>query len=356
MNRADIPIESLLKRLHLANTRRVWSDMVARAEKEQWSFRDFLAVLISEEVAHRQQTRMQRLTRRAGFPFLKTIDDFDFTYQSTVRLQLLGSALSPDFVTEGRSLILSGKPGRGKTHLAIAIAYRAIQNDFDAFFVTAAELIDDLSRAARQGYLVNALTRYTRPDVTVIDEVGYLSYGPDAANVLFHVVNQRNLQRRSMIFTTNKSLSVWGNVLHDDDLAAAIIDRVLERGRLLQLDGPSLRTKHLGLDDPTLAEASNEPARISGTHICRATLGGTKFASSVSSPLSVKNQRGRSSHTEDRWHHELEFHAHHRVSRSKSPRPRNARRVDLHPRSGARSWHADLVLRRRRRSQNGKRR
>src|SRR5438552_218539 len=184
MNRADIPIESLLKRLHLANTRRVWPDMVTRAEKEQWSFRDFLAVVVAEEVAHRQQTRMQRLTRRAGFPFLKTIDDFDFTYQSTVRLQLLGSALSPDFVTEGRSLILSGKPGRGKTHLAIAIAYRAIQNDFDAFFVTAAELIDDLSRAARQGCLVNALTRYTRPDVTVIDEVGYLSYGPDAANVL----------------------------------------------------------------------------------------------------------------------------------------------------------------------------
>ena len=87
---------------------------------------------VTEEIAHRQQTRLGRLTRRAHFPFLKTIDDFNFTYQSTLRLHMLGSALTPDFVTEGRSLIFSGKPGRGKTHLAIAVAYRAIQNGFDA--------------------------------------------------------------------------------------------------------------------------------------------------------------------------------------------------------------------------------
>lgn len=93
-----------------------------------------------------------------------------------------------------------------------------------------------------------ALAVYTRPDVLVIDEVGYLAYGIDAANVLFHVVNERHLKRRPMIFTTNKSLKSWGQVLHDDDLAQAIVDRVLERGRLLRLDGPSVRTKHLPLD------------------------------------------------------------------------------------------------------------
>ena len=89
---------------------------------------------------------------QSAFSFLKTIDEFDFSFQSTVRLQLLGSALSPDFVTEGRCVILSGKPGRGKTHLAVAIAYRAIQNGFDALFVTAAELIDLLSSAFRTGW------------------------------------------------------------------------------------------------------------------------------------------------------------------------------------------------------------
>lgn len=233
-------LDAMLKRLHLANARRVWTHLVQRAETEQWSYRDFFALLISEEVAHRKQTRLGRVTNKARFPFLKTVEDFDFTFQSTLRMSMLGSYLSADFVTDGRCLILSGKPGRGKTHLAIAIAYRAIHNGFDSLFVTAAELIEDLSRAAAEGRLHDALARYLAPHVLVVDEVGYLAYGPDAANVLYHVVNARHLKRRSMVFTTNKALSRWGAVLHDDDLAEAIVDRILERGRLLKLDGRDL--------------------------------------------------------------------------------------------------------------------
>lgn len=261
---ARIELDPLLKRLHLANTRRVWRDLVVRAEQEEWSYEDFLTTLVTEEIAQRQQTRLARLVRRAHFPFLKTIDEFDFTYQSTLRLTLLGSALSPDFVTDGRALILTGKPGRGKTHLAVAIAYRAIQNGFAARFVTAAELIDDLSGAFRAGRLADTLTTYTHPDVLVVDEVGYLTYGTDAANMLFHVVNDRHRRRRAMLFTTNKSVSAWGAVLHDEDLAQAIVDRVLERGRLFTLDGPSLRTKHLRLDDAGSPAPSPQVARISG--------------------------------------------------------------------------------------------
>jgi len=264
MKPTDIDLDSLLKRLHLANARRVWRELIVRAEAEQWSFRDFLAVLVAEEVAQRQQTRLGRLSRRAEFPFLKTIDAFDFTFQSTLRLALLGSALSPDFVTDGRCLILHGKPGRGKTHLAVAIAYRAIQNGFDALFVTAAELIDKLSAAFRQGQLSEGLAAYTHPHVLVVDEVGYLTYGTDAANMLFHVVNDRHKRKRSMIFTTNKQLKAWGAVLHDEDLAHAIVDRILDRGRILHLDGPSMRTRHLGLDDVTTEAVSTQTGRISG--------------------------------------------------------------------------------------------
>jgi DNA replication protein DnaC len=267
MKPTDDELDALLKRLHLASARRIWRKLVEEAEKQEWSYRDFLGILVAEEIAQRQQTRLQRLSRRADFPFLKTIDDFNFTYQSTLRLSLLGSALSPDFITEGRCLILSGKPGRGKTHLAVAIAYRAIQNGFDAVFTTAAQLIDQLSAAFRAGGLAAALVPYTHPDLLVVDEVGYLTYGTDAANMLFHVVNDRHKRKRSMIFTTNKSTNAWGRVLHDEDLAQAIVDRVLERGRLLTLDGPSIRTMHLGLDE-TPAGASNQgvndSARISG--------------------------------------------------------------------------------------------
>jgi DNA replication protein DnaC len=258
---ASDDLDSLFKRLSLANTRRVWRDLLNRAETEAWSYRDFLTLLATEEIAHRQQTRLARLTRRAHFPYLKTIDDFNFTYQSSLRLHMLGSALAADFVTEGRSLILAGKPGRGKTHLAIAIAYRAIQNGFDAFFTTAAALIDDLSAAFRAGELAQALPTYTHPSVLVVDEVGYLTYGTDAANMLFHVVNERHRRHRPMIFTTNKSLKGWGRVLHDEDLAQAIIDRVLERGRLLRLDGPSVRTLHVNLDE-ALKEDSDQSADL----------------------------------------------------------------------------------------------
>lgn len=261
---SDQALDALLKRLHLANTRRAWRDLTRRAEQDEWSYRDFLALVVSEEIAQRQQTRLDRLVRRARFPFLKTIDDFNFLHQSTVRLSLLGSALASEFVTEGRCVILSGKPGRGKTHLAVAIAYRAIQNGFDARFVTAAELIDDLSGAFRSGRLAEALATYVQPSVLICDEVGYLTYGTDAANMLFHVVNDRHRRRRAMIFTTNKALNAWGRVLHDEDLAQAILDRILERGRLLTLDGPSMRTKHLGLDDPTSPGASDQAATIPG--------------------------------------------------------------------------------------------
>ncbi|MGC1594893.1 MAG: IS21-like element helper ATPase IstB [Candidatus Acidiferrales bacterium] len=261
-------LEVHFRRLNLAHTRRIYKEVADRAEKESWSYRDFLALLLAEEVARRKQTRLQRCTRSAHFPFFKTIDEFDFTLQSTLRESVIGSYLGLDFVTEGRSLILHGKTGRGKTHLAIAIGYRAIQNGFETVFTTAAELIEDLSNASKRGNLQESLATYTHPHALIIDEVGYLTYGPDAANVLFHVVNDRHLRKRPMIFTTNKPLNEWGKVLHDEDMAAAILDRVLERGRFIHLDGPSGRTRHLSLEE-NLPE-NTKRLRISG-------IGGSDF-------------------------------------------------------------------------------
>ena len=254
--------EALFKRLHLAHMRRIYQEVAVQAEKEGWSYADFLTLLLAEEVAGRKQTRLQRLTRSAHFPFLKTMEEFDFSLQSTLRLALLGSYLGPELVSEGRSLILHGKTGRGKTHLAVAIGYRAIQNGFETLFTTAAELIEDLSNASKKGRLQESLAAYTHPHVLIVDEVGYLTYAQDAANVLFHVVNNRHLRKRPMIFTTNKPLNEWGKVLHDEDLAAAILDRVLERGRFIRLDGPSGRTRHLKLEDPL--PGNGERFRISG--------------------------------------------------------------------------------------------
>lgn len=239
------PIElgALLKRLHLATIARVVSDYEMQAAKHGWSHREFLTQLLAAEVANRGQTRVQKLSRAARFPYLKTIEEYDFAYQTSITRPQLGPFLGPEFVTEGRSLILSGKAGRGKTHLAIALAYKAIQNGFDARFVTAADLIDELSAAAQVGKLRHATQLYVAPDVLVIDEVGYLHHADSAANVLYGVINQRCLDHRPTVLTTNKPLRTWGRLLHDDDLAEGLLERLLERGTHIHIGGPSGRTR-----------------------------------------------------------------------------------------------------------------
>lgn len=242
MTRAPaVDLDQGLKRLHLPTVRRLYPAMMAQAEQDSWTYRELLEQLVAEEIAHRSETRVQRAVRKAKFPFLKTVEQFDFTLQTALRRQALGRFLGPELVTEGRSLVLLGRPGRGKTHLAIAIAYKAIQNGYDARFTTAAQLLHDLTAAAKDGTFATVLHEYLDPDVLVVDELGYLSYGADAANCLFPVVDARHLKHRPILVTSNKEPSEWGKVLHDPDLAEAIVDRLMERGEVLRLRGKSYR-------------------------------------------------------------------------------------------------------------------
>ena len=249
-------LDAMLRRLHLPTIRRFYGELALRAEAEGMSYRTFLEILVAEEIAHRAQTRITRAVRKAKFPFLRTIEEFDFTFQTALRLQMLGSYLGPEFVSEGRSAIFSGPPGTGKTHVVVAIAYRAIQNGFDARFVSADALIGELSHSASLGTLEQSLEPYLHPHVLVIDELGYLTHAADAANVLYRVVNDRYLKGRPMLFTTNKPLASLGRVLHDGDLAEAILDRILERGTHFQMRGRSYRTRHLKTQEvPPASEA-----------------------------------------------------------------------------------------------------
>ena len=176
------------------------------AEAEQWSYRDFLAVLCAEEIAHRQQTRLARAVRDAHFPFLKTIDDFDFSLQSTLRPQPCSATTSaPTSSPRAATSSCSARPAAARPTSPSPSPTAPSRTASTRCFTTAAALIDDLSAASRDGRLREALAHYLHPHVLVVDEVGYLTYGADAANVLFHVVNERHLKRRPMIFTTNKS-------------------------------------------------------------------------------------------------------------------------------------------------------
>lgn len=237
----ETTLDELLMRLNLASAPHVWRSLVVRAGQESWSHAELLRRLLGEEVAFRDRSRLSRMVNRARFPFVKTIDQFDFsTYSATLFPVFREACMAREFVAEGRCMVLTGKAGRGKTHLAIAAAHRAIQNGFEARFSTAGEISALVSRASREGRTRAALPAYLRPDVLVVDDVGESACSGEAAEALFVVIDERYRRRRATIIATRRPLHTWHQVLDHPALAAAVAGWMCERGCLLEVDSPAL--------------------------------------------------------------------------------------------------------------------
>jgi len=216
--------------------------LAQRARTENWTHEEFLAACLEREVAARQDHGGEARIRSARFPARKTLEDFDYTHQRSLKRDQVAHLGTLDFVAERANVVFLGPPGTGKTHLATALGVRACQAGHRVAFATAAEWVARLGDAHNRARLHDELRRLGRVPLLVIDEVGYIPFDAEAANLFFQLVSSR-YERASVIVTSNKPFGRWGEVFGDATVAAAMIDRLVHHADVVALKGDSYRLK-----------------------------------------------------------------------------------------------------------------
>ena len=230
------------QRLKLFKVRERLEALLQEATAKELSYSDFLDRMLGEEVGAKTDKAVSLRTQLARFPYVKTLEAFDFKYQPSLDEKQIRELATCRFVDNGENVVLLGPPGVGKTHLAVALGIKAIMAGYRVLFAPATALIAALAKAHHENRLEEKLKFYAVPKLLIVDEIGYIPVDRLGANLFFQLISRR-YERGPMILTSNQSFSNWGEVFGDQVLATAILDRILHHCVTVNIRGDSFRLK-----------------------------------------------------------------------------------------------------------------
>lgn len=232
----------LVRALKTPTIGRVWEQLAATARDEGWSHEEYLAAVLQRQVADREANGTALRIAGAHFPAVKTLEDFNCDYQPSLRRDVLAHLATTTWIPTAGNVVLLGPPGVGKTHLGIGLGIKACHAGHPTLFDTATGWVARLQHAHNTGGLDRELKRLRRYRLLIIDEVGYLPFDTDAANLFFQLIAAR-YEQGSILVTSNMPFGRWGEIFSDDVVAAAMIDRLVHHAEVLTLTGDSYRTR-----------------------------------------------------------------------------------------------------------------
>ncbi|MDP4114104.1 MAG: IS21-like element helper ATPase IstB [Bacillota bacterium] len=236
-------LQTTLKSLHLGGMAALLPIRYQEAKTHEHDYLDFLESLVNDEISRRKDNLLKRRMKIARFPQLKTIDQFDFSFNPQIPKKEIMSLMSTRFVCDAHNVLFLGPPGVGKSHLALVLGLAALQNGYTTYYRSAFDLVTDLADALRTDQRKECIKKLCSYQLLIIDEFGMKKMPPSAADDLLEIIHRR-YETASTIIATNRPINDWGMLLGDNAATAAILDRFLDKTTILSIKGKSYRLTH----------------------------------------------------------------------------------------------------------------